>query len=117
MDNKSRLILCPSYERLEGHDVLKLVSFPEVLENIKQVVPVLTRYWIIDAKQQSTTYGILSTYYSSLGKMYKSMASYECVAKDTFWFNMLTYVNDALNKGLEKDTLAKYINNKLIYKN
>lgn len=115
IDNRKFCIHCSTYEWLDVYDVCRLLEIKQ--NNFELLGRALKRYSYIDSVPHKLEL-LYSLYYTSLGKQFKTYSTLkhelqEQRDKDTFWLQISTYMLNALRKNYDRDSIVKYIVQKI----
>ena len=110
-ENKSQLILCPTYDATVTTDMIKQID-EEILEaNLQIVGNILIKYGMVNKHYKfNGIHGFLAQYYATLSQIFRI---HESPVNDTFLADVTTFMLTGMKKKYEKEMLVKYINQKL----
>lgn len=121
LDKEQRkCIICPSYDYECSYDILRLIDTNILAANSQGIASILQKYDFIDPKESSRAsgqFGIIALYYEgyamTLRTMHKTIIAQERQRRDKFWLNLANAIVALQLKHVNKESIVKYINNKL----
>lgn len=114
----NRCIECPTYNFMLPYNVLQHVEDQVLQKDYPTVASILSKYDMFPSQSLSHVdtlgyFGMMSAYYVSLARAMKSKASAVKHKKDAMWFHVASDIVASLRKGISKENMVKYINQRL----
>lgn len=114
----NRCIECPTYSFVYPYNVLQLVDENVMQKNYPSIANILGRYDLIPANNVQHIdalgyFGVMSAYYLQLARIMKTKSQSAKQKKDGMWFTVANDIVASLRKGLSRESMVKYINQRL----
>lgn len=114
----NRCIECPTYNFMYPYNVLQHVEDHVLQKEFQTVANILAKYDMFPNTSLSHVdalgyFGMMSAYYVSLARMMKSKAASVKHKRDSMWFHVANDIIASMRKGVAKEVMVKYINQRL----